>query len=342
MKKIVFVFLLLLAVGGGAVAAWWYDLPGRLEQAGWLSPPTEERQLYGNVDIREVSLGFRVGGRLAEVAVDEGDAVKAGDRLARLDEAPYRYAVVAAEENVNALRATLDKLVAGPRQSEIAQTRAALSADEASLDNARLAYERARKLRSQGTVAQSVLDQASAELKVVTAKVEASKAALALLQEGTRAEDIAAARAQLASAEASLAAARVSLADTELRAPSEGVVLTRVSEPGAIVAGGATVFVLSLSEPVWVRAYIGETDLGRIHPGLKVKVTADGLTGAGYEGTVGYISPVAEFTPKTVETPDLRTDLVYRFRIVVAHPGKDLRQGMPVTITLPPAEGGTK
>ena len=123
--------------------------------------------------------------------------------------------------------------------------------------------------------------------------------------------------------------------------PEDGVVLSRVSEKGAIVATGATVFTLSLSDPVWVRAYVAEPDLGHVYPGLKVKVTSDGPFGADYEGTVGYISPVAEFTPKSVETPDLRTDLVYRLRIVVTHPGKDLRQGMPVTVRLPPRLAGS-
>ncbi|WP_026790499.1 secretion protein HlyD [Pleomorphomonas oryzae] len=335
MNKIVPVILLLAA---GAGAAWYTGLPQRY---GYFLPVPPAQQIYGNVDIRQVSLGFRVNGRLAAVAVEEGDAVKAGDLLARLDAGPYEIAVRAAEQNVAALRATLDKLKAGARPSEIAKARAAYQEQVASLANAELALSRADQLRNQGTVAQSSLDAATATKDMTNARVASAKAALDLIEEGSRAEDIATAEAQLRAAEAQLDAARTSLADTELKAPAGGVILSRVSEPGAIVASSTNVLVLALNEPVWVRAYVAETDLGRIYPGLKVKVTSDGMTGAGYEGQVGFISPVAEFTPKSVETPDLRTDLVYRLRIIIDHPGKDLRQGMPVTVHLPPA-GETK
>lgn len=331
MNKIVPAILLLAVAGAGA--AWYYGVPQRHDYF-LPAPPTEE--IYGNIDIRQVSLGFRVNGRLAAVAVEEGDAVKTGDVLARLDAGPYEIAVRAAEENVAALRATLDKLKAGARPSEIEKARAAYQEQVASLANAELALSRADQLRNQGTVAQSSLDAAIATKDMTTARVASAKAALTLIEEGSRTEDIATAEAQLRAAEAQLDSARTSLADTELKAPADGVILSRVSEPGAIVASSTNVLVLALSEPVWVRAYVSEADLGRVHPGLKVKVTSDGMTGAGYEGQVGFISPVAEFTPKSVETPDLRTDLVYRLRIIVDHPGKDLRQGMPVTVHLPP------
>jgi HlyD family secretion protein len=337
MNKIVPVVLLVAAAG--AAAAWYWGVPQRY---GYFLPAPPSEVLYGNVDIRQVSLGFRVGGRLAAVAVEEGDAVKTGDVLARLDAGPYEIAVRAAEDNVAALRATLDKLVAGARPSEIAKARAAYEEQVASLANAEQALDRAGQLRSQGTVAQSSLDTATAARDMARARVASARAALDLIEEGSRAEDIAAARAQLRAAEAQLDSARTSLADTELKAPAGGVILSRVSEPGAIVAPSTNVLVLSLTEPVWVRAYVSETDLGRVHPGLKVKVTSDSTVGAGYEGQVGFISPVAEFTPKSVETPDLRTDLVYRLRVIVDHPGKDLRQGMPVTVHLPPAASEAK
>lgn len=337
MKKIVPVVLLLVAAGAGA--AWYLGLPQRY---GFLMPAPPTQVIYGNVDIRQVPLGFRVGGRLAGVMVEEGDAVKAGDVLARLDPGPLDIAVRAAEENVAALKATLDKLKAGARPSEIAKARAAYEEQVASLANAELALSRADQLRSQGTVAQSSLDTATAAKDMASARVASAKAALSLIEEGSRSEDIMVAEAQLRAAEAQLDAARTSLADTELKAPADGVILSRVSEPGAIVASSTNVLVLAPTEPVWVRAYVSEPDLGRVHPGLKVKVTSDSMTGAGYEGQVGFISPVAEFTPKAVETPDLRTDLVYRLRIIVDHPGKDLRQGMPVTVHLPPSQSEAK
>ena len=337
MNRIVPVVLLLAAAGAGA--AWYYGVP---QSYGFFQAAEPTREIYGNVDIRQVSLGFRVNGRLAAVAVEEGDAVKAGDVLARLDAGPYEIAVRAAEENVAALRATLDKLKAGARPSEIEKAQAAYQEQVASLANAEQALSRAGQLRAQGTVAQSNLDAATAAKDMASARVASARAALTLIEEGSRSEDIAAAEAQLRAAEAQLDAARTSLADTELKAPAGGVILSRVAEPGAIVASSTNVLVLALTEPVWVRAYVSETDLGRVHPGLKVKVTSDSTTGAGYEGQVGFISPVAEFTPKAVETPDLRTDLVYRLRIIIDHPGKDLRQGMPVTVHLPPAADEAK
>ncbi len=337
MNRIVPVVLLLAAAGAGA--AWYYGVP---QSYGFFQAAEPTREIYGNVDIRQVSLGFRVNGRLAAVVVEEGDAVRSGDVLARLDAGPYEIAVRAAEENVAALRATLDKLKAGARPSEIEKARAAYQEQVASLANTEQALSRAGQLRAQGTVAQSNLDAATAAKDMASARVASAKAALTLIEEGSRSEDIASAEAQLRAAEAQLEAARTSLADTELKAPAGGVILSRVSEPGAIVASSTNVLVLALTEPVWVRAYVSETDLERVHPGLKVKVTSDSTTGAGYEGQVGFISPVAEFTPKAVETPDLRTDLVYRLRIIVDHPGKDLRQGMPVTVHLPPAADEAK
>ncbi|KQY12737.1 secretion protein HlyD [Rhizobium sp. Root482] len=329
MKKIIPVLLLLVAAGA---AAWWFDLPQRL---GWQTGEETEFRLYGNVDIRQVSLGFRVEGRISDMLVDEGDSVKSGAVLARLDARPYQYAVRSAEADVAGRRAALDKLKAGPRPTEIAQTRASYNASLADLENAELALTRARQLRPQGTISQAAFDQAMAARAMAAARSEAAHEALKLIEEGSRKEDIAVAEAQLQAAEAALASARTALEDTELRAPNNGIVLSRVREKGAIVSPADSVLVLSLTEPVWVRTYIAEPDLGRIHPGMKALVTSDTRPDAPSEGTVGFISPVAEFTPKSVETPELRTDLVYRLRVVIDKPGKDLRQGMPVTVRFP-------
>jgi HlyD family secretion protein len=155
---------------------------------------------------------------------------------------------------------------------------------------------------------------------------------LALLEAGFRSEDIAQAKAELAKAEAALSSAQIRLEDTVLKAPSDGVVITRAQEPGAILQPGTTVLTISLEKPVWVRAYIPEPELGRITPGMKVDVYTDSRPNQPYAGQIGYISPRAEFTPKSVETAELRTSLVYRLRVVVENPDAGLRQGMPVTV----------
>ncbi len=323
-------------IAGAAAAGWWFDLPSRLG----LGQHRPASVLYGNIDIRQVSLGFRVSGRIDKLAVDEGDPVKAGDILGTLDPTPFQQAVDAASAELAALSANLDKLKAGARKTEIAQARAAHEEQVAELQNADLAYERARQLRPSGTISQANLDQASAARAAAAARATSAREALALLEEGSRVEDIAAATAEVQAATAKLASARTSLSDTRLLAPSDGIVLSRVREPGAMIAPSDTAYVISLTEPVWVRAYVAEPDLGRVHPGMKVEVFSDTAPDRPYEATVGFISPVAEFTPKSVETPELRTDLVYRLRIVVTKPGADLRQGMPVTVRLPRAESG--
>ncbi|MBD9498005.1 MULTISPECIES: secretion protein HlyD [Ensifer] len=328
----------LVLLAGAAASAWWFDVPQRL---GWIG--TEQTSvLYGNVDIRQVSLGFRVSGRIASLGVDEGDVVKPGDVLATLDAAPFEQAVAAAQADLGALRANLAKLRAGARPTEIAQARATHEERLADLENANLAYERARQLRPNGTISQANLDEANANRAAAAARATSAREALALIEEGSRIEDIEAAQAQVLAAEAKLESARTSLADTQLFAPSAGTVLSRVREAGAIVAPSDTVYVVSLNEPVWVRAYVAEPDLGRVHPGMAVEVTSDSAPDHRYKATVGFISPVAEFTPKSVETPELRTDLVYRLRIVVDKPGPDLRQGMPVTVHLPEKAGAAQ
>ena len=323
---------IVLLVVIGAASAWWFDLPAKL---GWTKTDRLHLTLYGNVDIRQVQLGFRVGGRIAALNVDEGDGVEAGQVLGQLDAQPYQDAADGAAAQVARERANLDKLKAGPRPAEIAQARAQLAERAADLQNAEQAFARAQRLRPNDNISQAAYDQSQAAKGMAAARLASSREALRLLEEGTRPEDIAAARASLKAAEANLASATTSLNDAQLRAPAAGVVLSRVREPGAIVSSSDIVYVLSLDKPVWVRTYIAEPNLGRIHPGKDVEVTTDTAPDKVYRGRIGFISPVAEFTPKSVETPELRTDLVYRLRVIIDAPDTALRQGMPVTIRIP-------
>jgi HlyD family secretion protein len=158
-------------------------------------------------------------------------------------------------------------------------------------------------------------------------------------------EDIQEARANLAAAKARLAQTEINLQDTEIHSPADGIILTRVREPGAIVSAGQTVYTLQLLSPVWIRTYVSERDLGRIYQGMPADVYTDSQPAKPFHGQIGFISPVAEFTPKNVETTDLRTELVYRLRVIVDNPDNGLRQGMPVTVKLklkPSAPAPTK
>lgn len=290
--------------------------------------------LYGNVDIREVTLGFRVAGRLAKLAYDEGDKVKAGEVIARLDDEPYRHQVAHAQAQVESLRARLKLREAGNRPEEIAQARSLVREREATAANAERLFKRSEELLAIKAVATQDRDNAAAGHEEAQARLKSARDNLALLEAGFRAEEIAQARADLAQAEAALATANLQVQDTVLTAPSDGVILTRAQEAGAVLQAGSPVVTLSLVNPVWVRAYVHEPDLGHIHPGMKVEIRTDSRRNQPYSGQVGFISDRAEFTPKTVETAALRTALVYRLRIVVSDPDEGLRQGMPVTLTV--------
>lgn len=318
-RSIVIAVLVLIAIGLGV---WWNQRSGHDEGVMYL---------YGNVDIREVQLAFRQPGRVAQMAFDEGDAVTAGTRLATLDPQPYQDALAVADANVQMAQAELDKLRRGLRPQEIAQAQAALSQALAVVNDAERNYKRQSELLATGASSQRTVDAARATRDQARAGANAARAALSQAKEGFRLEDIAAGEARLAAANAARTQANTALSDTELVAPSAGTVIARVREPGSMVASQSTVYSLSLDAPVYVRAYVGEPDLGRIAPGTRVRVRSDSSERV-YQGQIGFISPRAEFTPKTVETTDLRTDLVYRLRVVIEDPDAALRQGMPVTI----------
>ncbi len=296
-----------------------------------------ELLLYGNVDIRDVQLGFRVAGRLAEMHREEGDPVVAGDLLASLDDLPLREALAVAEANVLEARANLDRANTGSRPQEIEQAEAGVEEAQAALVNANKRLARQQDLFSQGLNSQRALDDAESQQEQAQARLRSAQEALALAQEGFREEDRAAAAAALAAAEARRDQAATQVNDARLYAPSAGVIQVRAREPGSMVNVGEPVYTLSLTDVVYVRAYVGETHLGQVVPGAEVQVMSDSSEQS-YRGQVGFVSPRAEFTPKTVETPELRTDLVYRLRIVVTEPDEQLRQGMPVTVRLGKAQ----
>lgn len=323
-RKILLPIGLFAALAGGGI--WYFQSR---------DAANDELMLYGNIDIRQVQLGFRVSGRISESLYDEGDAVKPGTLLARLDAVPFNDSLRSALARRDSAKAVLEKAVNGPRPAEIERARATVSERAADLVIARQTFERYAVLVQTSAVSQANLDQATATRDAAQQRLKAARDDLSLMEEGTRYEEIDVARADLRAAEAAVAAAMTSLADTELYAPSNGVIVSRVREPGSIVSTGESVFVVSLDEPVWVRAYVSEPYLGRVHPGQEVAVFHDTRPETPYKGVVGFVSPVAEFTPKSVETPDLRTDLVYRLRIVIDRPDQELRQGMPVSVRVP-------
>ncbi len=240
--------------------------------------------LYGNVDVRQVDLGFRVSGRVVAMPYQEGDLISPGTLLAELDNQPYFDLVNQAQGNLDSIKANLtyaEKVLARRRELSAA---------------------------NDGSISQEDYENASANYSSLQASLQQSEAALGV--------------------------SKTNLSDTKVYAPAEGTILTRIREPGSVVREGDPVYTLSLLSPVWIRAFVSEEDLGVIYPGMEAEIFTDTPGGIVYKGQIGFISPVSEFTPKTVQTTQLRTDLVYRLRVIADNPDRRLKQGMPVTVRL--------
>ncbi len=320
-KQFALTLLALIVVIGAMVGMYYYQ-----EQN------SRALTLYGNVDIRTVNLGFRVAGKLSELQVDEGDAIAVGQTLGRLDDAPFINALNQAKAARDVAKANLAKAEAGYRREEIAQVRSEVAQKASAFRFADSFLKRQQGLWQNKTLSANDLENAKAGRNQALAAYQAAKDKLRQFEAGYRTEEIAAAKAQLTQAEAAVAQAELDLKDTQLTAPSAGVILTRAIEPGTMLAAGNTVFTLSLTNPVWIRAYIDEPNLNQAIAGREILIDTDGRKNQPYHGKIGFVSPTAEFTPKSVETPDLRTDLVYRLRIIVLDPDHGLKQGMPVTL----------
>lgn len=327
MKKIIILVLVLLVAGGGG-AFLYRHFEGSEE-------PETELTLYGNVDIRQIRLAFQTTGRIMEMMPEEGERVEAGELLARIDAGRYQAAYDQAKARVAAQKEIVARLLAGSREEEIAAARARVEAARATLHDATEKYRRIEALAEQDSVSEQELDDARAAFTKAEALLEEARQLHTLAVKGPRREDIAAARAQLKADEAALALAGVDLADTKLHAPAGGIIQERILEPGDMAFPQTPVYTLALDNPLWIRAYVSETDLGRIAPGMRAVVSTDSFPDKRYPGWIGFISPTAEFTPKQVETPELRTKLVYRLKVFVCNSENELRLGMPVTVHVP-------
>ncbi len=425
--------LILIAVAG--TAAWFVWHSNHPE------PAAKELVLHGNVDLRQVSLAFNNSERIAEVLVQEGDRVKRGHLLARLDTGRLEPQVAQAEAQSAAQRAIVERLHNGSRKEEIAQAKAVTASQRAALDklhngsraeeiaqakaqtltqehvverlrhgsrpeeiaqakantesayadavNARANFERLKGLGQNSAgqaVSQQDVDNAKTALDVADAKVAVNQKALDLatlgprkedidendarlaalraaqdlvehgprkediadaeaklagnqaaedlVTAGPRKEDIAEAEARLRGDDAQVAYLKQILADSKLLAPSDATVRSRILEPGEMASPQKAVFTLAIIDPKWVRAYVTEPDLAKVRAGMAAGIQVDSFPGKRFEGWIGFLSPVAEFTPKDVQTDELRTSLVYEVRVFVKDPSDDLRLGMPATVFL--------
>lgn len=323
-KRIVIVLVLLLGIGGG----YWYMSDSHSHQ------DNGKIKLYGNVDIRQVNLAFQVSGQIEKIGVQEGSSVKAGQQLACVDKTRYQAQLDLAQGQMNALQAQLDKMLAGNRPEDIDQAKNRYLASKAEAEQAAKTYRRLKTLLPKKLASQDDVDLAQAKANAASHTEAAAKNAWVVAKLGARKEDIAQVKAQIAQAQAQVTLAQKNLTDAELISPVNGIIRDRVLEPGDIAQPQQTVMTLALQNPKWVRAYVSEKQLGKVKLGLPATITTDSYPNKTYKGWVGYLSPVAEFTPKTVQTEDLRTQLVYQVRIYTCDTSGELRLGMPATVQI--------
>jgi membrane fusion protein YbhG len=327
MKRALVVPLVVILVIGAGGAVYW-------QRAQNHAPLDTVLTLYGNVDIRQVQLAFNGSDRIDRMLVKEGESVRKGQLLATLDTTRLQQNVALLQAQVAAQEQVLARLKAGSRPEEIRKARADAQAARIEADNAEQTYLRLKELVARKFVAQQQADNAKAAADAAQAKYDSARETLRLAELGPRVEDIAAASDTLKANEAALALARTQLADASLYAPADGVIQDRILEPGDMASPQLAVYTLALTDPIWVRAYVQGPDLGKIHYGMRAEVTTDSYPGKRYRAWLGYISPSAEFTPKSVETTEVRSKLVYQVRVFVCNPQNELRLGMPATVTI--------
>jgi HlyD family secretion protein len=292
-------------------------------------PPTNLLKVSGNIEAHESLVGFKVPGRIVVLPIEEGQSVEPGTLLARLDDADYLQRVKIDEA---ALRVKQDELalsLAGTRHQEIQSAHQAVLDAQADLRLKQVDDERAESLFKEDALSAQSRDVAATNLARAHARYESAKQAYNQAVEGTRKEQITVNRAGVSQAEQNLKLARIELGYTALRAPEPSVILVRQAELGEVVAPGTPVVTLADLDHVWLRAYVNETDLGRVRWGQAVEVTTDTYPGKVYHGRISFISSSAEFTPKTVQTQQERVTLVYRIKIDLENPRHELKPGMP-------------
>jgi HlyD family secretion protein len=383
-KKRIIRLLLLVVVAAVAVTVWLRVRQGE---------PEDRVQLSGNIELTQVDIAFKVPGKLVERTVREGDWVKQGQLIARIDDVQtqrMRAAQAAGVETAQAqlaqtstgmawqkatlegdidlrraevrqAQAHLDQLLAGARPQEIQQAEAAAADARTAHEQARRDWERAQTLYQNDDISTAQRDQAQSRFNSTAAVVQQAEQRLALVREGPRKEEIAAARAQLSRAQAALRISEANsletkrreqeltarrseveraraqlgvtesqLQDTAVYSPIDGTVLVKSAEVGEVLAAGTTVVTIGDLNRPWVRGYIKATDLGRVKLGQRVRITTDSFPGKEYWGTISFIASEAEFTPKQIQTKDERVKLMYRVKVDVENPLQELKANMPV------------
>jgi len=339
MRRILLIIIVALAVAG---LVYYLLTRNREEEATFI-------KVSGNIEATEVDVGFKVSGRIVSRFFEEGDWVKKGKVLAKLDDEDLRNRLEVARATLMSAQARLSKLLAGSRPEEIKQAEASLHQAQSDLGNKQIQYQRMKSLYERGVVAKEAFDNAETSYKMAQAAVQVATENYQLVKEGPRKEDIEDARAQVDQARASVKLDETQLSYTTLYAPISGVVLVKSGEIGEVVNPGTPILTMADVENVWLKAYIPETDLSRVKWGQEVIVTTDLRPQKKYMGRISFISSQAEFTPKQIQTEKERVTLVYRIKVDISNKDHELKPGMPadgrIQLTpssLPFGEGGAK
>ena len=299
-------------------------------------------RISGTIEITDVQASFKVGGRVAERAVSEGEGVEAGQILARLADAEPAHEVALRRAELAAAGAVLAELEAGTRPEEIDRARAELARAQAEAVRARSEHERQEGLYAREVISARELEVAQTADRVARAQVAAAETQLALLVRGPRREQIDLARERHGQAREALALAETRLAYATLASPLAGLVLAEHVEAGEQVAAGTPIVTIGDLSRVWLRGYVDEPDLGRVRVGQSVRVTTDLDPQRVFPGTLSFIAAEAEFTPKSVQTARERVKLVYRVKIDVPNPTGELKPGMPADAEIRLAPAGAE
>lgn len=287
----------------------------------------------GHVEATEVRIATKVGGRLTEFTLREGDTVQKGQAIARIDTTDTTLAIEAAQADLAAAEAELALRVAGPRREDIAEARAQAAAIESDLAGAERDVARFEGLVASGSGAAKTRDDAQTRRDMIRARLAAARETLGKLEHGSRREEIDAARARVAGARARIAQLEQQVTDATITSPAGGIVTEKPVEPGELLAPGALVAVVTDLSDAWLTVYIGGPDLPKIRLGQPIDVRTD--AGDTRRGTLTFISPNAEFTPKNVQTRDERVKLVYRLKIGLPNADGLFKPGMPAEASIP-------
>jgi HlyD family secretion protein len=317
-------FLILLVLAIGVAGTIWFH-------PDWFEKRTakNELKLSGNIEAHESLVSFKVMGRIIDLPVDEGMTMKAGDLLARLDSADYRRQVGIDQATTLVRNRQLALGLAGSRVQDIEAGRQAVIDAQAALEQQKKDLARYEALYEKDEIAGQTRDDAAIAVTRAQAALERAQQMYSELLEGTRKEELAVDRSMVRQARQDLDMSRIRLGYTVLQAPFTGVVLVREAELGEVVSPGTPIVTLADLNNIWLRVYLPETDLGKVHWGQEVEVRTDTYPGKVYRGHISVIASDAEFTPKSVQTEQERVTLVYRIKVDVENPNYELKPGMP-------------